>query len=96
MVPVAELGLQLVHPRGLCAELGHLVLELVLLFLEMLGLLTLTLTGVVGGETVALHALNASLLLLVLGLGSLAGRQAGLGFWEDLAPRLPLFDGLAF
>lgn len=80
-MPVAELGLQLVDPRGLCAKLGHLVLELVLLFLEVLGLLALALTGVVGGEAVALHALNASLLLLVLGLGSLAGRQAGLRLW---------------
>jgi hypothetical protein len=63
--------------------------------LKVLGLLTLALTGVVGGETVALYALNAPLLLLILGLGSLAGRQAGLGFWENLAPRLPLLDGLA-
>jgi hypothetical protein len=95
-VPVAELGLQPVHPRGLGAKLGHLVLELVLLFLEVLGLLALALTRVVGGEAVALDALNASLLLLVLGLGSLAGRQAGLGFWENLAPRLPLLNRLAF
>ena len=95
-MPVAELGLQPVDSRGLCAKLGHLVLELVLLFLEVLGLLALAFTGVVGGEAVALHALNAPLLLLVLGLGSLAGRQAGLGFWENLAPRLPLLDGLAF
>jgi hypothetical protein len=52
----------------------------------MLSLLTLAFTRVVGGEAVALYALNAALLLLVLGLGSLAGGQAGLGFGKYLAP----------
>lgn len=59
-------------------HLGHgvlggvkVVLNLVLLSLEELNLLPFSLSGVVGSEAVALHTLNAALLLLVLGLGPL-------------------------
>jgi hypothetical protein len=70
-------------------------LHAVLLGLENLVLLSLALARVVGGEAVALDTLDASLLLLVLGLGALAWRQAGLGLGEHLAPRLALLDRLA-
>jgi hypothetical protein len=95
-VPHLEFGLQLVDPGGLCAERSHLGLEGVLLLLEVLGLLALAFTRVVSGEAVALYTLNASLLLLIFGLGSLAGWQAGLRFREYLAPRLSLLDRLTF
>jgi len=72
----------------------HTGLELVLLRLEHLVLLSLAFPGVVGGEAVALYAFDAPLLLLVLGLGALAGGQAGLGLGEHLAPRLALLDWL--
>lgn len=64
----------------------HVGLELVLLMLEYLVLLAFPLTRVVGGEAVALYALDASLLLLILGLCAFAGGQAGLGLRQDLAP----------
>jgi hypothetical protein len=68
---------------------------LVLFGLEDFVLLPLALARVVGGEAVALYTLNTALLLLVLGLGSLARGQAGFGLGEHLAPRLPLLGGLA-
>jgi hypothetical protein len=95
-VPHLEFSLELVDPCGLCAERGHFGLERVLLLLKVLGLLALAFTRVVGSEAVALYALNAPLLLLVFGLGSLAGWQAGLRFREYLTPRLPLLDRLTF
>lgn len=95
-MPELEFGLQLVDPGSLCAERGHLTLESVLLVLKVLRLLTLTFTRIVSSEAVALDALDTTLLLLVFRLGSLAGWQAGLGFWEYLTPRFSLFNGLAF
>jgi hypothetical protein len=68
----------------------EVVFELVLLGLEQLNLLPLALTGVVGGEAVALYSLDAALLLLVLCLGALTGGQVGLWLGEHLAPRLAL------
>jgi hypothetical protein len=68
---------------------------LVLFGLEDFVFLPLALARVVGGETVTLDALDASLLLLILGLGSLAWGQAGLWLGEHLAPGLALLDGLA-
>lgn len=96
--------------RVLCAielelsfHLGHLFLvamevgfHALLLLLEKLVFLSLAFPRVVGGETVALDALNTTLLLLVVCLGSLAWGQAGLGLRQDLAPRLALLDGLGF
>lgn len=87
-----ELGLHLGHALLERLEVG---LHLVFLGLEDLVLLPLALARVVGGEAVALDTLDAALLLLVLGLGSLARGQAGLWLGEHLAPRLALLDGLA-
>lgn len=82
-----ELGL---HGGHLVHHALHLVRHLVLVGLQDLVLLSLALARVVGGEAVALDALDAPLLLLVLGLGSLARGQARLGLGEHLAPRLAL------
>jgi len=64
----------------------HSLFECFVDSLELLGLLPLPFARVVGGETVALHTLDAALLLLVGRLGSFAWRQAGLGFGKYLAP----------
>ena len=67
-----------------------LLLHTVLLELQLLDLLSLALPRVVGGEAVPLDPLDAALLLLILGLRSLARRQVGLGLGEHLPPRLTL------
>jgi membrane protein DedA with SNARE-associated domain len=87
-----ELSLHLGHLLLVRLEVG---LHLVFFELEDLVLLPLALARVVGGEAVALDTLDAALLLLVLGLGSLAGRQVSLGLGEHLPPRLALLDRLA-
>jgi hypothetical protein len=87
-----ELGL---HLRHLLLVRLEVCLHLVLFGLEDFVLLPLALARVVGGETVALDALDAALLLLVLGLSALAWRQTCFRLGEHLAPRLPLFYGLA-
>jgi hypothetical protein len=53
---------------------------------EALGLLPFAFAGVVGGGAVPLDALDPALLLLVVGLGPLPGREVGLGLREFLAP----------
>jgi hypothetical protein len=81
------------HLRHLLLHGPHAGLEHVLLALQLLHLLALALAGVVCGEAVSLDALDAALLLFVLGLGPLAGWQVGLGLGQDLAPRLALLGG---
>jgi hypothetical protein len=83
------------HPGYCGVGLAEVGFELVLLGLEQLDLLPLTLARVVCGETIPLYTLDAALLLLVLGLGALAGRQAGLWLGEHLAPGLALLGRLA-
>lgn len=87
----AELRRHACHPGfGLLELFG----ELVLFVLEVLDLLPLALPGVVGGQAVALHALDAALLLLILRLGTLTRGEVGLWLREYLPPGLPLLDGL--
>lgn len=69
-------------------------MELVLLDLDVLVLLALAFPRVVGGQAIPLDALDAALLLLVLGLGPLARGQVGLGLGEHLPPRLALLHRL--
>jgi hypothetical protein len=69
-------------------------LELLVALLESLNLKTLTLPRGLSGAAVTENTLNAALFLLVLGLGSLPGRQVGLGLREDLAPGLALLGSL--
>jgi hypothetical protein len=88
---ISELGLHLSH---LFLVGLHVGLELVFFSLEDLVFLSLPFARVVGGEAVALYTFDASLLLLILGLGSLPWRQAGLWLGEHLPPRLALLDRL--
>ena len=83
------------HGGHAVAGLLEFLLQLVLLGLEELDLLAFAFSRVVGGQSVALHALNPALLLLVFGLGPLSRGQVGLGLGEDLAPRLAFLDRLA-
>jgi hypothetical protein len=62
---------------------------------QVLCLLPLPLPRVVRCRPVALDALDAALLLLVVGFGTFPWRQGGLGFWQFLSPGLSLLGGLA-
>jgi hypothetical protein len=88
---ISELGLHFSHPLLVGLHAG---LELVLLRLQNLVFLSFALARVVGGETVALYAFYPSLLLFILGLGSLPRGQAGLWLGKHLAPRLALLHRL--
>jgi len=70
------------------------LLDLVLLGLQVLNLLSFPLARVVGGEAIALHPLDATLLFLVLGLSPLPRGQVGLRLWEHLPPGFPLLGRL--
>lgn len=76
-------------------ELLHPVLEGLLVVLEGFDLLALSLTRVVGCETVTLDTLDAALLLLVVCLGPFPRWEVRLWLWKDLAPGLPLLRRLA-
>lgn len=74
------------HPGHAFAGFPELLLQLIPLGLELLDLLPFPLPRVVCRQTVSLHALDPTLLLLVLCLGPFAGREVGLGLGKDLAP----------
>ena len=62
---------------------------------QVLCLLPLPLPRVVRCRPVALDALDAALLLLIVGFGTFPWRQGGFGLWQFLSPRLSLLGGLA-
>jgi len=81
--------------RQLLILLTHLLLhglqaslQFILLELEGFNFSALALARVVGSKTIALDTFNATLLLLIGRLCTLAGREVGLGLWQDLAPAL--------
>lgn len=87
------LELPLLSGNGLLGG-GELAGELLLLRVDLVVFLSLAFPRVVGGQTVPLDTLDATLLLLVLGLGTLSRGEASLWLWEDLAPRLALLHRL--
>lgn len=62
---------------------------------QRLGFLPLAFPRVVSGGSVTLDALDATLLLLVVGLCAFARWKGSLGLWQFLTPGLPLLGGLA-
>jgi hypothetical protein len=76
----------LVHQEICLLSVAKHGLELLVALLKSLNLEPLAFTGGLSGATIPENTLDAALLLLILGLGSLSRREVGLGLWEDLTP----------